>query len=248
VKEEGWREAYDYRREYLKSNPGFLGRVHFCSSCLKPIRSVKDLQVDHVVSPARFIDLKSLMDRNHKFKRTKKKSALSVALNRKYNLVSICPKCNLAKSDKLGIMTVQGMIAKVVETAMQWTQRGIITTVGVARLGTQTLFINKKKKPKSLKQLTPNISDNILTSVLADLFYICYGTLWLGTFASIKLGSFAVKWTATSIAPKTLKITGATVKRIVKPVTSKKTSTLTKFIYMSVLLVASYFLVYKIFL
>lgn len=85
------RRSYNYRREYFKKYPGYLGCIWFCSQCKKPIIGKKNVQVDHIL-------------------------ALNAGgANKRFNLVAICKKCNLKKSDKTGIYLVNGMVSKILE-------------------------------------------------------------------------------------------------------------------------------------
>jgi hypothetical protein len=61
-------------------------------------------------------------------------SVLARALNSGFNTVAICPRCNVAKSDKTGVMTARGMAAKTAEVAAGTTQKAVgLALFGVGR-------------------------------------------------------------------------------------------------------------------
>lgn len=113
-----WRESNNYRSEYFQKNPGLLGCIWFCSQCGKPLMGKDQVQVDHVVPPSAFAHKKY---RNSKL--ISNTSILSVALNSSFNTVSICPKCNLKKSDNIGFCTAKGTFAKVGEVILSILQK-----------------------------------------------------------------------------------------------------------------------------
>lgn len=105
-----WRESNDYRSEYFKKNPGLLGCIWFCSQCGVPLKGKENVQVDHIIPPSLFA--------KKKYKGTRlvsNTSLLSIALNSSFNTVAICHKCNLEKSNKVGMYTVKGTTAKGIE-------------------------------------------------------------------------------------------------------------------------------------
>lgn len=105
-----WRDSNDYRSEYFKKNPGLFGCIWFCSQCGVPLKGKEMVQVDHIIPPSIFA--------KKKYKDTKlvsNTSLLSIALNSSFNTVAICHKCNLKKSNKVGMCTVKGTAAKGVE-------------------------------------------------------------------------------------------------------------------------------------
>ena len=86
------RESFDYRRAYLKHNPGLFGGIYICSQCGKPMTR-SHMQVDHIIPIA------------NKF-----------SVNRVINCVAICPTCNKIKSDRTDTkFIVKGIIFKILE-------------------------------------------------------------------------------------------------------------------------------------
>ena len=103
-----WRDSTDYRREYFRKNKGLCG-LYFCSQCMRAMfRNDPNLEVDHIFPPSR-------MAKKNKAG-TKNTSILSVNLNSTWNCVPICSDCNKKKSDKVGLVTVKGIAAKLITT------------------------------------------------------------------------------------------------------------------------------------
>lgn len=87
------RARGEYRREYLKRHPGFLG-FHVCMYCYKLV-STKDMQVDHIFPHSK------------------------MGSDRIYNLGPSCGKCNLAKSDEISFKYLYvGYTYKIVQFFM----------------------------------------------------------------------------------------------------------------------------------
>lgn len=99
------REAYDYRSEYLKRNPGLFGCLWFCSQCGKPMIGRGHLQVDHILPL-------------HKG-----------GINRTFNTVAICPECNKRKSDTVDLRVAKGYTAKIIEVVLFTIQKIVITMI-----------------------------------------------------------------------------------------------------------------------
>lgn len=97
------REAYDYRHEYLKRNPGLFGCMWFCSQCGKPILGKGSLQVDHIMP----------LNKG--------------GINRTFNTVAICPTCNSKKSDTVDLRVAKGYAAKIFEVIAFTAQKVVIT-------------------------------------------------------------------------------------------------------------------------
>lgn len=89
------RATFAYRTEYFKHNPGLFGQIWFCAYCHKPIIGKENVQVDHIVP------LNCVLGRNARF-----------------NLVAACPKCNLAKSDKVDLRILTGYTSKGIEAIL----------------------------------------------------------------------------------------------------------------------------------
>lgn len=92
------REKFDYRKHYLEHNKGVFGGNYICSQCGRII-SKEEMQVDHIVPLKKWY-----------------------APNAVINCCAICPKCNKEKSDKVGLCTLKGIMAKVAEEVIVFTQ------------------------------------------------------------------------------------------------------------------------------
>ena len=96
------RAAYDYREAYFRKNPGVCGCIWFCAYCGIPIFGKSGVQVDHIVPLA------------------------GIGINRTFNTVAACPRCNHKKSDKGGLWCVRGGVAKIFEVALFTTQKIVL--------------------------------------------------------------------------------------------------------------------------
>jgi hypothetical protein len=96
------RAAFDYRYEYFRKNPGLFGCIWFCGYCGIPIIGKSGVQVDHVIPLA------------------------GMGINRTFNTIAACPRCNRLKSDKGGLWIVRGSIAKVFEVVLFTTQKVVL--------------------------------------------------------------------------------------------------------------------------
>lgn len=85
------RAAYNYRYYYFKKNPGLFGKIWFCSQCHKILWGKENVQVDHIWALG------------------------AGGVNRTFNTVAICKRCNSLKSDKTGLWLINGMIGKLIE-------------------------------------------------------------------------------------------------------------------------------------
>lgn len=102
------RKSYDYRRHYLKHNRGLLGSFYFCSQCGKPLTE-DELEVDHIFPNSEWF-----------------------SPNRVFNCVSICPRCNKTKSNRISFgLQAKGILAKLFEEFYILVQKIII---GIIRL------------------------------------------------------------------------------------------------------------------
>ena len=86
------RASFNYRNEYFKKNPGIYGNIWFCSQCGKILIGKKNVVIDHIVP------LNSI-----------------AGVNRTFNTVAICQKCNSSKSDRVDYRVVKGYLAKIFE-------------------------------------------------------------------------------------------------------------------------------------
>lgn len=101
------REAYNYRAEYFKYNPGLFGCIWFCSQCYRPLFGKNQVVIDHIIPLAKG-------GRNHVS-----------------NCTACCRKCNAAKSDKVDARIAKGYAFKVVESNAFRAQRGAGAVAGV---------------------------------------------------------------------------------------------------------------------
>ena len=101
------RAAFDYRQEYFRKNPGLFGCIWFCAYCGIPILGKSGVQVDHIVPLA------------------------GLGINRTFNTVAACPRCNRLKSDKGGFWIVRGSFSKVLESTL-FTLQKLILRIGVS--------------------------------------------------------------------------------------------------------------------
>ena len=86
------RDKMDYRTEYFKHNPGLFGCIWFCAYCHRVILGERNVEVDHIVP------LNNVL-----------------GMNKRFNLVAACQKCNRSKSDKLDGRVAVGYISKIFE-------------------------------------------------------------------------------------------------------------------------------------
>ena len=82
------RASFNYRNEYFKKNPGIYGNIWFCSQCGKILIGKHNVVIDHIM-PLNNV----------------------AGVNRTFNTVAICQKCNSSKSDSV----VKGYLAKLFE-------------------------------------------------------------------------------------------------------------------------------------
>lgn len=85
-----------YRRDFIRKNPGFLGKYYFCYLCKRPMTR-KTMQVDHIMPISKL-----------------------GGTNMTYNLAPICPKCNRKKGNKVDHRVLIGYTDKLL-----WTIVGI---------------------------------------------------------------------------------------------------------------------------
>lgn len=86
------RASFNYRNEYFKKNPGIYGNIWFCSQCGKILIGKHNVVIDHIV-PLNNV----------------------AGVNRTFNTVAICQKCNSSKSDSVDYRVVKGYLAKLFE-------------------------------------------------------------------------------------------------------------------------------------
>lgn len=86
------RASFNYRNEYFKKNPGIYGNIWFCSQCGKILISKHNVVIDHIM-PLNNV----------------------AGVNRTFNTVAICQKCNSSKSDSVDYRVVKGYLAKLFE-------------------------------------------------------------------------------------------------------------------------------------
>ena len=86
------RASFNYRNEYFKKNPGIYGNIWFCSQCGKILIGKYNVVIDHIM-PLNNV----------------------AGVNRTFNTVAICQKCNSSKSDSVDYRVVKGYLAKLFE-------------------------------------------------------------------------------------------------------------------------------------
>lgn len=86
------RASFNYRNEYFKKNPGIYGNIWFCSQCGKILIGKHNVVIDHIVP------LNSI-----------------AGVNRTFNTVAICQKCNSSRSDCIDYRIAKGYLAKLFE-------------------------------------------------------------------------------------------------------------------------------------
>ncbi|WP_370781461.1 HNH endonuclease [Anaerobutyricum hallii] len=86
------RASFNYRNEYFKKNPGIYGNIWFCSQCGKILIGKHNVVIDHIM-PLNNV----------------------AGVNRTFNTVAICQKCNSSKSDSVDYRVVKGYLAKLFE-------------------------------------------------------------------------------------------------------------------------------------
>ena len=86
------RASFNYRNEYFKKNPGIYGNIRFCSQCGKILIGKHNVVIDHIM-PLNNV----------------------AGVNRTFNTVAICQKCNSSKSDSVDYRVVKGYLAKLFE-------------------------------------------------------------------------------------------------------------------------------------
>lgn len=85
-----YERSDDYRYQYIRAHPGFMGKYYLCPYCGR-IMLKKTMQVDHIVS----INLAN----KHRAYRVLVPDG---NINNLHNLTASCPKCNNRKSDSGG--------------------------------------------------------------------------------------------------------------------------------------------------
>lgn len=86
------RASFNYRNEYFKKNPGIYGNIWLCSQCGKILIGKHNVVIDHIM-PLNNV----------------------AGVNRTFNTVAICQKCNSSKSDSVDYRVVKGYLAKLFE-------------------------------------------------------------------------------------------------------------------------------------
>ncbi len=105
------RNSYPYRKEYFKRNKGLFGHIWFCSQCGKPLFGKSNIVVDHI------------MPLKHG------------GVNRTFNCVAICEKCNAKKGAKVDHRVLKGYIAKAFQSSLFFTQGAIGKVIKLSAKG-----------------------------------------------------------------------------------------------------------------
>lgn len=85
-----YERSDDYRYQYIRAHPGFMGKYYICPYCGR-IMLKKTMQVDHIVSI-------SLANKHRAYRVL----VPDGNINNLHNLTASCPKCNNRKSDSGG--------------------------------------------------------------------------------------------------------------------------------------------------
>ena len=85
-----YERSDDYRYQYIRAHPGFMGKYYLCPYCGR-IMLKKTMQVDHIVSI-------SLANKHRAYRVL----VPDGNINNLHNLTASCPKCNNRKSDSGG--------------------------------------------------------------------------------------------------------------------------------------------------
>lgn len=96
--EECWSRSSDYRRKYLKNNPG----PYYCRYCNRKLKT-ENMVVDHIIPVA-------MVKENRRHARFLLKLRHIEDVNDERNLATSCKKCNDAKRDKMGIWLIKAWI------------------------------------------------------------------------------------------------------------------------------------------
>lgn len=137
------RASFNYRASYFEHNPGLFHCIWFCSQCHKPLIGKKHVEVDHIVPLA------------------------GAGINRTFNTVAICHKCNQRKKAKAGLYSVNGAISKVFEKIIFTIQKIII-------IGFTGLFTLIVAPFKFLFHLTSAIAIVKILLVIAGIILVMY--------------------------------------------------------------------------
>lgn len=85
-----YERSDDYRYQYIRAHPGFMGKYYLCPYCGR-IMLKKTMQVNHIVSI-------SLANKHRAYRVL----VPDGNINNLHNLTASCPKCNNRKSDSGG--------------------------------------------------------------------------------------------------------------------------------------------------
>ena len=85
-----YERSDDYRYQYIRAHPGFMGKYYLCPYCGR-IMLKKTMQVDHIVSI-------SLANKHRAYRVL----VPDGNINNLHNLTASCPKCNNRKSNSGG--------------------------------------------------------------------------------------------------------------------------------------------------
>ena len=141
------REKFDYRTEYFRHNPGFLGCIWKCAYCQRLIIGKSNVQVDHIMP------LNNVLGKNARF-----------------NLVAACGKCNRKKSDKAGWWVIWGYINKALEVIFGKLQQLVILILVSAYEAVRGLITAIAKL-----LIKPFNKTSFTTKVIAIAVYCCVG-------------------------------------------------------------------------
>lgn len=129
-----WDRSDDYRKEFLKYNPGFFGCLYFCVYCGKPITR-RTMQVDHhiAINYVRhnpllklFFGIGNIISNLFGPLLYGKNWTKNKGVNVSYNLLPACANCNHKKSDKGGFWIVRGAIGGTIWRLLNFVNNLII--------------------------------------------------------------------------------------------------------------------------
>lgn len=117
----------NYREEFFKHHAPVLKKYYFCIYCGR-LLTRRTLQVDHIVPIHK-------AKTNKWVRRYLSRKKFQKGVNDYHNLGASCRKCNLSKSDKMGLWTIRGKIGKSnLFQIMRWIIRFLIIGAGITIL------------------------------------------------------------------------------------------------------------------
>ena len=106
IYEDGYTRSSNYRYNFFKEHPGFLGKFYQCAYC-GHIHTRKNITVDHIIPVDKVIKGK----KREKYKKILKRQGIE-DVNDVRNLVAACKRCNQRKSSNTGFWILKARIGK----------------------------------------------------------------------------------------------------------------------------------------